>query len=211
MANQAEIVYQNGLAIVLALSAFRDSEEIRDAVIFDSDTYEGCWNPAVLPEGWDYSSQLRFKYGDWLSAINTNLQQYIGTSQIFYTLQTNAGAMFQSPHFILDNNVIRKRDSSVGTSGFIICFPINKQTNIKKINLTCKLVKYPQTGYTFIEFMLGKVVDSQIVVTFDSGQIRPFDAYEDFEWIPNDPIDVDYVMFRGFDNYMYFKYLKLGR
>ena len=196
---------------MLSLSAFRDSEEVRDAVIFDSDAYEGCWNPAVLPDGWDYSSQVRLKIGEYISYINQYAQQYIGTSQIFYALQTNAGGNFMPPHFILDNNVIRKRESRVGSSGFIICFPINKQTNIKKINLTCKLVKYPQTGYTWIDFMLGKVVDGQIVVTFDSGAIRPYDTYEDFEWTPSDPIDVDYVMFKGYDNYMYFKYLKLGR
>lgn len=210
MANQAEIVYQNGLAIALSLSAFRDSEEVIDTVIFDSDTYEGCWNPAVLPEGWNYSSQLRATCGQFVSDVSSYFSQYIGTSQIFYGLQTNASS-WQPPLFSIDGslNTIRKRQDSSGVSGFLICFPIKRVPGVRSLEVTFKMSNY-YSSYDYGCIKLLKIENGSLVEVFSSPSMTNT-AFQTREFELTNTSDVDYIAFYGYDRVQHWKYLKLKR
>ena len=196
MANQAEIVYQNGLAIALSLSAFRDSEEVRDAVIFDSETYEGCWNPTVLPEDWDYSSQLRGKCGQFVSDVSSYFSQYIGTAQIFYGLQTNANSWYP-PLFSIDSslNTIRKREDGAGVSGFLICFPIKRVSGVRSLEVTFKMNNF-YGSYDFGCIKLLKIENGSLVEVFSSPSMTNT-AFQTREFELTNVSDVDYIAFYG--------------
>ena len=193
--NNQEINLTNGFICSLLADAYENIKYEPDVIIF-SDEIEGSWNLDALPEDWDFSNQIGYICGDSIAAANNYFRNYIGTSQIFYALQSNTTvSRWAPPHFIVNqNNIIQKRVDSVGTSGFYFFVPINHLDSVNKITLQFR-ISNNSGSWSYGRIGLGKIENGEIVSVYATDAMRNTSFQETVIELA-EPVDVDYIYFQ---------------